>query len=51
LRVITTGGVTCGIDAAFYLVSLMVSEEAAAEAARIMQYEWKKGVVVDGIDI
>lgn len=51
LRVITSGGVTCGMDASFYLVSIMVSEEAAAEAARLMQYEWKKGIVVDGIDI
>jgi hypothetical protein len=39
------------MDAAFYLVSIMVSEEAAAEVARRMQYDWKKGVVIDGIDI
>ena len=51
LRVITTGGVTAGIDASLYLVSIMVSEEAAAEVARIMQYTWNKGIVVDGIDI
>jgi putative intracellular protease/amidase len=51
LRVITSGGVTCGLDASLYLVSIMVSEEAAKEVARIMQYTWNKGVVVDGIDI
>lgn len=51
LRVITSGAVTCGIDASLYLVSIMVSEEAANEAARSIQYEWKKGIVVDGIDI
>jgi len=51
LRVITSGGVTCGIDASLYLVSIMVSEESAKEVARVMQYEWKKGIVVDGIDI
>lgn len=51
LRVITSGGITCGLDASLYLVSIMVSEEAAAEVTRIMQYEWKKGIVVDGIDI
>jgi len=51
LRVITTGGVTCGLDASLYLVSIMVNEESAQEAARIMQYEWRKGIVVDGIDI
>jgi hypothetical protein len=51
LRVLTSGAITCGLDASLYLVSIMVSEEAANEVARIMQYEWKKGVVVDGIDI
>jgi hypothetical protein len=51
LRVITSGGVTCGLDASLYLVSIMVSEESANEVARIMQYTWQKGIVVDGIDI
>jgi len=51
LRVITSGGITCGLDASLYLVSIMVSEEAATEVARIMQYTWAKGIVVDGIDI
>jgi len=51
LRVITSGGTTSGFDASLYLVSIMVNEEAAAEVARLMQYTWIKGVVVDGIDI
>ncbi|KAF8858974.1 hypothetical protein BDZ45DRAFT_673548 [Acephala macrosclerotiorum] len=51
LRVITTGGFTCGLDASLYLVAIMVSDEASAEIGRFMQYEWKKGIVVDGIDI
>jgi hypothetical protein len=51
LRVITTGGTSCGIDAAFYLISIMVSHETAQEVARTLQYNWAKGVVVDGIDI
>jgi transcriptional regulator GlxA family with amidase domain len=51
LRVITSGGITCGLDASLYLVSIMVSEEAANEVARSMQYTWNKGIVVDGIDI
>merc|ERR1712098_340988 len=51
LRVITSGGITCGLDASLYLVSIMVSEESAKEIERVMQYEWKKGIVVDGIDI
>jgi len=51
LRVITSGGISAGIDATLYLVSIYVSEEAAKEVERLMQYEWKKGIVVDGIDI
>jgi len=51
LRVITSGGVSAGIDAALYLVSAMVSEESAEEIARVMQWTWTKGVVVDGLDV
>ena len=51
LRVITAGGVTAGMDAALYLVSALVSNDSAEEAARIMQYVWNKGVVVDAIDV
>ncbi|KAL1302434.1 hypothetical protein AAFC00_002827 [Neodothiora populina] len=51
LRVITSGGVTTGFDAALYLVSALVSYESANEVARVMQYEWHKGVVVKGIDV
>ncbi|KAF1346915.1 ThiJ/PfpI family protein [Delphinella strobiligena] len=51
LRVITSGGITTGFDAALYLVSALVSYESANEVARIMQYEWHKGVVVKGIDV
>ncbi|KAH8589324.1 class I glutamine amidotransferase-like protein [Bisporella sp. PMI_857] len=51
LRVITSGGVTAGLDASLYLVSIMVSEESANEVARILQHTWQKGIVVDGIDI
>jgi len=51
LRVITSGGVTCGLDASLYIVSIMVSEESAKDVEKEMCYEWKKGIVVDGIDI
>ncbi|KAK4032446.1 protein DJ-1 [Parachaetomium inaequale] len=51
LRVITSGGVAAGIDAALYLVSILVSEDAANEVARLMQVTWTKGVVVDGLDV
>lgn len=51
LRVITSGGVSAGIDAALYLVSALVSDESAAEVARNMQWTWTKGIVVDGLDV
>ncbi|KAK5660246.1 hypothetical protein OQA88_12784 [Cercophora sp. LCS_1] len=51
LRVITSGGVAAGIDAALYLVGVLVSEDSANEVARVMQVNFTKGVVVDGIDV
>ncbi|EXJ93579.1 hypothetical protein A1O1_01971 [Capronia coronata CBS 617.96] len=51
MRVITTGGAISGIDASLYLVSALVSHETAQEVARLMQYDWVKGVVVDSIDV
>ena len=51
LRVITSGGVTSGLDASLYLVAANVSVESANEVARILQYAWVKGVTVEGIDV
>jgi len=51
MRVITSGGTVSGIDASLYLVSALVSHESAQEVARLMQYDWVKGVVVDAIDV
>ncbi|KHN97951.1 ThiJ/PfpI family protein [Metarhizium album ARSEF 1941] len=51
LRVITAGGVSAGVDAALYLVSALVDEECAVEVARLIQWTWNKGIVVDGLDV
>lgn len=51
LRVITSGGVTAGMDAALYLVSAHVSVESAEEVAKGMEFEWQKGVVVNSVDV
>lgn len=51
LRVITSGGVTSGLDASLYLVAAMASHESAQEVARVLQYSWNKGVTVEGIDV
>lgn len=51
LRVLTTSGVTSGIDGALYLVGALVSDDCADEVARKMCHDWKKGIVVDGTDV
>ncbi|PSR81902.1 class I glutamine amidotransferase-like protein [Coniella lustricola] len=51
LRVITSGGVSAGIDASLYLVSALVSEESANEVARVLCWNWIRGTVVDGLDV
>ncbi|KAK3717472.1 hypothetical protein LTR37_005862 [Vermiconidia calcicola] len=51
LRVVTTGGVTAGIDGALYMVGALVSDDAADEVARVMCHKWNKGMVVDGTDV
>jgi transcriptional regulator GlxA family with amidase domain len=51
LRVITSGGVSAGLDAALYLVSILVDDASANEVARLLQHEWIKGIVVDGLDV
>ncbi|KAK6432110.1 hypothetical protein LTR95_007604 [Oleoguttula sp. CCFEE 5521] len=51
LRVITTSGVLSGVDGALYMVGALVDDEAAEEVARKMCHTWKKGVVVDGLDV
>ncbi|XXG98540.1 hypothetical protein Hte_004864 [Hypoxylon texense] len=51
LRVITSGGISAGLDASLYLVSILVDDDAANEAARVIQHDWVKGLVVDGLDV
>ncbi|KAL5594709.1 hypothetical protein BROUX41_001624 [Berkeleyomyces rouxiae] len=51
LRVITTGGMSSGVDASLYLVSALVDETSANAAAKAMAWNWQKGVVVDGLDV
>jgi len=51
MRIITTGGVTAGLDASLYLVGTLASHDSALEVARVMQYSWVKGVTVDAIDV
>ncbi|KAL9585312.1 MAG: hypothetical protein Q9212_001606 [Teloschistes hypoglaucus] len=45
VRVISAGGVTCGLDAALYLGSLVVGEEKVRWTAELEEHEWRKAVV------
>ena len=40
-RVLTSGGVSAGIDGALYLVSRLHGEETAYAVARYMEYDWQ----------
>lgn len=42
-RIITTEGVSAGIDGALYLLSKMFNKETADKVARQMMYDWKPG--------
>ncbi|OJJ50289.1 hypothetical protein ASPZODRAFT_139600 [Penicilliopsis zonata CBS 506.65] len=42
VRVLTAGGVSSGLDAACYLVSTEVSQEAADRIAAVVEYDWRR---------
>jgi transcriptional regulator GlxA family with amidase domain len=41
-RIITTAGVSAGIDGALHIVAREQGEEAAAETAKYMEYDWDR---------
>lgn len=41
VRVISSGGISCGLDATLYLVSLLKGIQPAMAVAQMMQYNWK----------
>ncbi len=44
IRVVTAGGVTCGLDASLYIAEMKVGKEAAEFAAKLTEHEWKRAV-------
>ena len=44
VRIITAGGITCGLDASLYVAALKVGYKAAEDAAALTEHEWKKAV-------
>lgn len=48
VRVVSAGGVSCGIDAGLHVVKVFAGEVAAREVAEGLDYAWRKtdGVVL-----
>lgn len=42
-RVVTSGGISAGIDMAFHVVSRLLGEQVALETAGYMEYDWTPG--------
>jgi transcriptional regulator GlxA family with amidase domain len=42
VRVISSGGISCGLDATLYLVSLRLGKCAALSVASMMEYNWQE---------
>jgi transcriptional regulator GlxA family with amidase domain len=40
-KVLTSGGISAGIDLSFHIVQKLLGEEIAAKTARYMEYNWK----------
>ncbi|KAK3317129.1 ThiJ/PfpI family protein [Cercophora scortea] len=51
VRIISSGGVSAGLDASLYLVKSLYGEEEALDTAEMLDYVWRKtdGVVLDGM--
>ncbi|KAJ5730880.1 ThiJ/PfpI family protein [Penicillium malachiteum] len=47
VQIITSGGISAGIDAAFYIVCKLLGAEAASSASRDMEYGWMEVQDVD----
>jgi transcriptional regulator GlxA family with amidase domain len=46
LRVVTSGGVSCGLDACLWLIGEVAGRESRERVAEIVQYAWREGVVL-----
>lgn len=49
--VVIVGGNSVGIDVLLYFVSVLVDDECVNEVVWVMQWNWIKGIVVDGLDV
>jgi transcriptional regulator GlxA family with amidase domain len=42
VRVISSGGISCGLDATLYLVALRLGKDKAVAIAKMMEYAWRE---------
>ena len=42
VRVISSGGISCGLDATLYLVSQRLGKDTAVSVAEMMEYAWRE---------
>jgi transcriptional regulator GlxA family with amidase domain len=42
LRVISSGGISCDLDATLYLVSQRLGKDTAVSVAEVMEYAWRE---------
>ena len=49
-RIVTSAGISAGIDAALYVIARLFGDLSAAETARYMQYDWNHRSI-DGTSI
>jgi transcriptional regulator GlxA family with amidase domain len=42
VRIISSGGISCGIDASLHVVTLRSSEDEALATAKLLDYAWRK---------
>lgn len=46
LRVLTSGGVSCGLDACMWLINEVAGKECVDGVLEMIQYAWREGIVV-----
>jgi transcriptional regulator GlxA family with amidase domain len=46
LRIVTSGGVSCGMDSCLWLIEEVAGRESRERVAEIVQYAWREGVVL-----
>jgi len=46
LTIITSGGVSCGLDSSLWLVGNIAGEEAKERVSRVIDYAWREGLVI-----